>query len=138
MDKVTIQSFINNNDNTKILIARQDNKHTTEAFCEDLWEGMLYDTPKRLRNYEVISEGFALVRQLNRLTIYMSDEEFEQMKHYLKMLKIYEINIADSKRLINDSDEHIKQMAQADLEKWEDKLKELENYMDNIMDSIKE
>ena len=42
---------------------------------EELWKGMLYDTPKDLQNREVIQEGYGIVAQCNILTILEDGDE---------------------------------------------------------------
>ena len=73
----TIRDFIENNENVPIIIETSETKDTTDPLRNELWEGMLYDIPKKLQNREVIQEGYGIVAQCNILTILEDGEKNE-------------------------------------------------------------
>ena len=73
----TIRDFIENNENVPIIIETSETKDTTDPLRKELWQGMLYDTPKDLQNLEVIQEGYGIVAQCNILTILEDGEKNE-------------------------------------------------------------
>ena len=67
---VTVQDYIDNNDNIRVRIARKFSKDENDPETEKLWEGMLYDIPETLRPLEVLSEGWLMVAQVNQLEVF--------------------------------------------------------------------
>lgn len=67
---VTVNDFIANNDNVRVLIGRKESRDDCDPFERDVWEGMLYDIPEELRTAEVINEGWLLEGQMNHLSVY--------------------------------------------------------------------
>lgn len=59
---ITIKDFITNDDNENVVVLIR-----TES--KDIWKGLLYDTPIKLHDREVLKEGYGLASQCNILTI---------------------------------------------------------------------
>lgn len=70
-----IRDFITKNENVPIMIETAETRNTADPLRKELWEGMLYDTPKDLQNREVIQEGYGIVAQCNILTILEDGDE---------------------------------------------------------------
>ena len=69
---VTIQDFIDNNENVPIIIESKQSRDSLDPLIKEVWIGMLYEIPIDLRGLEVISVGFAgfgLVAQCNVLIV---------------------------------------------------------------------
>lgn len=67
---VTIQDYIDNNDNIQVRIAKKFSQDPCDPLTERLWEGMLYDVPKEFRTLEVIGEGWLMDAQVNQLEVF--------------------------------------------------------------------
>lgn len=68
---VTVQDFIDNNDNIKVRIAQKYSRDKCDPLTRTIWEGMLYDVPDELKKLEVLSEGWLMNAQINQLEVYL-------------------------------------------------------------------
>lgn len=66
---VTIQDFIDNNENVPIIIESKQTKDRHDPLSKKVWKGRLDEIPVSLRNLEVISAGFGLAAQCNVLVV---------------------------------------------------------------------
>ena len=66
---VTIQDFIDNNENVSIIIEAKQSRDRHDPLSKEVWKGRLDEIPLRLRNLEVISVGFGLAAQCNVLVV---------------------------------------------------------------------
>lgn len=66
---VTIQDFIENNENVPIIIESKQSKDRHDPLSKEVWKGRLDEIPVSLRNLEVISAGFGLVAKCNVLVV---------------------------------------------------------------------
>lgn len=66
---VTIQDFIDNNENVPIIIESKQSKDRHDPLSKEVWKGRLDEIPVSLRNLEVISAGFGLVAKCNVLVV---------------------------------------------------------------------
>ena len=66
---VTIQDFIENNENVPIIIESKQSKDKHDPLSKEVWKGRLDEIPVSLRNLEVISAGFGLVAKCNVLVV---------------------------------------------------------------------
>ena len=66
---ITIKDYMNNNENTPIIIDSKQSRGITDPLSKEIWSGMLYDVPMELRDKEIIQEGYGIVAQCNILTI---------------------------------------------------------------------
>lgn len=66
---VTIQDFIDNNENVPIIIESKQSRDRHDPSSMEILRGMLDEIPLRLRNLEVISAGFDLTAQCNVLVV---------------------------------------------------------------------
>lgn len=66
---VTIQDFIDNNENVPIIIESKQSKDRHDPLSKEVWRGMLDEIPVSIRNLEVISAGFGLAAQCNVLVV---------------------------------------------------------------------
>lgn len=68
---ITVQDYIENNDDIRIRIARKHSRDINDPLTSTIWEGMLYDTPEELRKLEVLSEGWMMEARINQLEVFM-------------------------------------------------------------------
>ena len=66
---VTIQDFIDNNENVSIIIEAKQSRDRHDPLSKEVWKGRLDEIPLRLRNLQVISAGFGLAAQCNVLVV---------------------------------------------------------------------
>lgn len=66
---VTIQDFIDNNENVSIIIESKQTKDRHDPLSKEVWKGRLDEIPAHLRNLEVISAGFGLAAKCNVLVV---------------------------------------------------------------------
>ena len=70
---LTVQNFIDNNENCRIKILESQSIEEIGIFNETLFDGMLFDVPDYLRGREVVDEGYLLIAQCNELTVLRED-----------------------------------------------------------------
>lgn len=66
---VTIQDFIDNNENVSIIIESKQSRDRHNPSSMEIWRGMLNEIPVDLRGLEVINAGFGLAAQCNVLVV---------------------------------------------------------------------
>lgn len=66
---VTIKDFIENNENTPIIIGVKQSRDRYDPLSKEIWRGMLYEVPEKFHSLKVVSAGFGLAAQCNILKV---------------------------------------------------------------------
>lgn len=68
----TVADVIAENPNILVEINGKETKETWDPWCEFLWEGMLYETPAKLRGLEVVNEGYRIGKKIHSLEVFVT------------------------------------------------------------------
>lgn len=65
----TVKDYMDKNDNVRVLIDLTPDIESIGIFNKELYDGMLHDIPEKFQQLKVVSEGWLMGKQCNKLYV---------------------------------------------------------------------
>lgn len=82
----TVKDYMDKNDNVRVLIDLTPDMESIGIFNKELYDGMLYDIPEKFQQLKVVSEGWLMEKQCNKLYVIKEKEYVIEIQETLSKL----------------------------------------------------
>lgn len=82
----TVKDYMDKNDNVRVLIDLTPDMESIGIFNKELYDGMLHDIPEKLQQLKVVSEGWLMGKQCNKLYVIKEKEYIIEIQETLSKL----------------------------------------------------
>ena len=82
----TIKDYMDKNENVRVLIDLTPDMESIGIFNKELYDGMLHDIPEKFQQLKVVSEGWLMGKQCNKLYVIKEKEYVIEIQETLSKL----------------------------------------------------
>lgn len=97
----TVKDYMDKNDNVRVLIDLTPDIESIGIFNKELYDGMLHDIPEKFQQLKVVSEGWLMGKQCNKLYV-IKEYVIEIQETLSKLVSVKAASEADAIKKVKE------------------------------------